>query len=69
MIFSFQIQIHFKDSPSQLKRTLKTLQQVESSASPNINDIKNAILPLLKGNAHLTQGFLQLFPDDAPPPW
>ncbi|XP_046632083.1 uncharacterized protein LOC124311787 isoform X2 [Daphnia pulicaria] len=66
--FFSKLKIHFKDSPSQLKRTLKTLQQVESSASPNINEIKNAILPLLKGNAHLTQGFLQLFPDDAPPP-
>ncbi|XP_046453130.1 uncharacterized protein LOC124200844 isoform X2 [Daphnia pulex] len=66
--FFSKLKIHFKDSPSQLKRTLKTLQQVESNASPNINDIKNAILPLLKGNAHLTQGFLQLFPDDVPPP-
>ncbi|EFX70856.1 hypothetical protein DAPPUDRAFT_327730 [Daphnia pulex] len=66
--FFSKLKIHFKDSPSQLERTLKTLQQVESSASPNINDIKNTILPLLKGNAHLTQGFLQLFPDDVPPP-
>lgn len=60
-------QIHFKDSPSQLKRTLKALQQVESSASPSANDIKNAVLPILKGNGHLTQVFLQLFPDDPPP--
>ena len=62
------MQIHFNDNPSQLKRVLKTLQQVESSDVPTINDLKTSVLPLLKGNAHLTQTFLQLFLDDAPPP-
>uniref|UniRef100_A0A0P4XQK3 GON-4 protein n=1 Tax=Daphnia magna TaxID=35525 RepID=A0A0P4XQK3_9CRUS len=66
--FFSKLKIHFKDSPLQLKRTLKTLQQIESSPSPNVSDIKNALLPLLKGNAHLTQAFLQLFLDDAPLP-
>ncbi len=63
----FGVQIHFKDKPAQLRRVLKALQQVESSESPTVNDIKHAILPLLKGNSLLTQTFLQLFPDDSPP--
>ena len=66
--FFSKLKIHFKDTPSQLKRILKTLQLVASSPSPNVDDIKNAILPLLKGNTHLSQDFLQLFPDDAPLP-
>ena len=66
--FFSKLKIHFKDTPSQLKRILKTLQLVASSPSPNVDDIKNAILPLLKGNTHLSQAFLQLFPDDAPLP-
>ena len=61
-------QIHFKDNVTQLKRVLKTLQQIQSSPSATINDIKTAVLPLLKGNLHLTQCFLQLFLDDPPPP-
>lgn len=66
--FFTKLKIHFKDSPSQLKRVLKTLQAVESSPSPRIGDLKSAVLPLVRGNAHLSLAFLQLFPDDAPPP-
>ena len=63
-----EMKIHFKDSPYQLKRALKALQVVAGSENPTVNDIRNAILPLLKGNAHLTESFLQLIPDGVPSP-
>ncbi|XP_038071708.1 GON-4-like protein isoform X2 [Patiria miniata] len=66
-IFLRQVEVHFQKNPSQFQKVLSTIMEWGSNDDRTNNDLKESILPLLKGQPHLEQEFSLLFPDERPP--
>ncbi|KAJ8942700.1 hypothetical protein NQ318_023432 [Aromia moschata] len=56
------------DQPSQLRKIYKSLTELSQSVGVSMGKIKNTLLPMFKGNAILSDLFLQNFLDERPPP-
>jgi hypothetical protein len=65
--FMKKLQVYFKDQPSQMKKIIKCLTDLSENPNLTIDIMKTTILPLFKGNAALTDWFLQIFPCEKPP--
>lgn len=59
--------MYFKDQPMQLRKIYRSLTDLSASMDVSMDRVRNAILPLLKGNKLLTDWFLQIFPCERPP--
>lgn len=65
--FMKKLLVYFKDQPTQMKKIIKSLTELSEKPDTTMEMIKTTILPLLKGNAALTDWFLQIFPSERPP--
>lgn len=65
--FLKKLEIYFKDQPAQLRKIYKCLTELSQDSNVSIEKIKNTLLPMFKGNAVLTDLFLQNFLDEQPP--
>lgn len=65
--FMKKLQIYFKDQPSQMKKIIKCFSDLTENPDITMETIKTNVLPLFKGNAALTDWFLQIFPCERPP--
>lgn len=66
--FLKKLEIYFKDQPAQLRKIYKCLTELSQDPSVQIEKINNTLLPMFKGNAVLTDLFLQIFLHEQPPP-
>lgn len=66
--FLRKLEIYFKDQPAQLRKIYKCLTELSQDVNVSLEKIKNILLPMFKGNAVLTDLFLQNFLDEQPPP-
>ncbi|XP_008195801.2 uncharacterized protein mute [Tribolium castaneum] len=65
--FVKKLHIYFKDQPSQLRKVIKCISDLTENPDLTLENIKDTVLPLFKGNAALTDWFLQIFPYERPP--
>ncbi|XP_044264202.1 uncharacterized protein LOC123011021 [Tribolium madens] len=65
--FVNKLHTYFKDQPSQLKKVIKCISDLTENSDLTMENIKSTVLPLFKGNAALTDWFLQIFPYERPP--
>lgn len=66
-LFLRKLEIYFKDQPSHVRKIYRSLNELEACVDVTMENVKNTILPLLKGNKLLTDWFLQIFPKERPP--
>lgn len=66
-LFLQKVDLYFQDKPFHVKRIYKTLTDLGKKDSVTLDDIKKAILPLIKGNEYLMDLFLQNFVNEHPP--
>lgn len=59
-------QIYFLKQPGQMRKLYTALSDLSNSSDVSMEKIKSSILPFIKGNAMLTEWFLQLFPSEKP---
>ncbi|KAG1685711.1 Down syndrome cell adhesion molecule-like protein Dscam2 [Nymphon striatum] len=59
--------VHFSKNPQYLQKILRVLSQFQSQTDFTSSDLKSAVVPLLRGQAHLIDEFLSLIPDLQPP--
>lgn len=64
--FLKKLEIYFKDHPTQLRNIYKCLTELSQDPNVSIEKIKSTMLPMFKGNAVLTDLFLQNFLDEKP---
>lgn len=64
--FLKNLELYFKDQPSQLRKVYKSLQDLSDTPDVNLKKIKSTILPLLKSNPLLCDSFLQMFLEESP---
>ncbi|XP_045475206.1 uncharacterized protein LOC123681057 [Harmonia axyridis] len=64
--FLKNLEIYFRDQPSQLRKVYKNLQDLSDTPDVNLERIKSTILPLLKNNPLLCDSFLQIFLEETP---
>ncbi|KAF5275263.1 hypothetical protein FQA39_LY06923 [Lamprigera yunnana] len=67
-LFLQKLEIYFKEQPAQLRKIYKSLTYLTTCVNINMDLVKSTIVPLLKGNALLTDWFVQIFPCEPPPP-
>ncbi|XP_063919248.1 uncharacterized protein LOC135134483 isoform X2 [Zophobas morio] len=65
--FIKKLHVYFKDQPSQLKKIIKCITDLSENPDITMDIIKTTVIPLFKGNAALTDWFLQIFPCERPP--
>ncbi|XP_030832230.1 GON-4-like protein [Strongylocentrotus purpuratus] len=65
-LFLRQVEVHFYKQPAHIQRIVKTMVQW-GETQRNYQDLKEALIPLLKGQPHLEQELSMLFPDSRPP--
>ncbi|CAG0899313.1 unnamed protein product, partial [Darwinula stevensoni] len=67
-VHSFLVSLHvmFASQPSHLHKISKTLMQAKKACASD-EQLKKAVLPLLKGNQYLIEEFLLLLPKEKPP--
>ncbi|XP_041464459.1 GON-4-like protein isoform X2 [Lytechinus variegatus] len=65
-LFLRQVEVHFHKQPAHIQRVIKTMVQW-GETQRNYQDLKEALIPLLKGQPHLEQELSMLFPDSRPP--
>lgn len=66
--FLRKLEIYFKDQPAQLKKIYKSLSELSQTMDGSMEKIKATMLPMFKGNAILTDMFLQDYIFEKPPP-
>ncbi|XP_022103004.1 GON-4-like protein [Acanthaster planci] len=66
-LFLRQVEVHFQKNPAQFQKVLNTIMEWGADEDHTNNDLKESILPLLKGQPHLEQEFSLLFADERPP--
>lgn len=66
--FLKKLETYFKDQPAQLRKIYKNLTELSQDPNVSMENIKSSLLPMFKGNALLTDLFLQSFLDEQPPP-
>ncbi|KAL3287114.1 hypothetical protein HHI36_001595 [Cryptolaemus montrouzieri] len=64
--FLRNLEIYFKDQPSQLKKIYKSLLEFNDGTNASLDKVKSTILPLLRGNPLLCDCFLQIFIEESP---
>ncbi|KAK9880592.1 hypothetical protein WA026_011832 [Henosepilachna vigintioctopunctata] len=65
--FLRNLEVYFKDQPSQLRKIHKSLLEMQQTSNITLEKVKTVILPLLRGNPLLCDGFLQIFLEESPP--
>ncbi|XP_056646341.1 uncharacterized protein LOC130451386 isoform X1 [Diorhabda sublineata] len=65
--FLRKLEIYFKDQPSQLRKIYQCLTELSQAVGVSMEKIKTTLIPMFKGNAVLTDLFLQNFLDEPPP--
>ncbi|RZF46058.1 hypothetical protein LSTR_LSTR004771 [Laodelphax striatellus] len=65
--FFRKLEVCFAKQPHQMRKIYETLSRLSEQADVTLEQVKTAIVPLLKGNAILIDCFLQLFPSERPP--
>lgn len=66
-LFLRKLEIYFSNQPAQLRKIYNSLTELANTPNIKIEQVRGAILPLLKGNALLIDWFLQMFPCETPP--
>ncbi|KAJ8945210.1 hypothetical protein NQ314_009279 [Rhamnusium bicolor] len=66
--FLRKLEIYFKDQPVQLRKIYKCLTELSQTVDVSMEKIKSTLLPMFRGNAVLSDLFLQNFLDEEPPP-
>lgn len=61
-------QAYFAHNPSHLQKILRELVKFEQSGGEEVGQLRDTVLPLLKGNQVLEREFLLLFASEPPPP-
>lgn len=64
--FLRNLELYFKDQPTQLRKVYKSLQDLNDTPEVNLERIKSTIVPLLKSNPLLCDSFLQIFLEESP---
>ncbi|GAB6023077.1 hypothetical protein CHUAL_007168 [Chamberlinius hualienensis] len=63
-IFLKKLEVHFGKNPHHIQKLLKVLSQFQLMENLSVEDLKKAVLPLLRSQQHLIEEFLQLFPEE-----
>lgn len=50
-----------------MQKIYTNLSELSNEVNVSVGDVRNAILPLLKGNSLLIENFLALLPNERPP--
>lgn len=65
--FLSMIDVYFSKSPQQVKKIHLALEKLTARQGITMDEVTNAILPLLKGSTVLQDYFLKLLPNGSPP--
>ncbi|XP_049534014.1 uncharacterized protein LOC125950247 [Anopheles darlingi] len=65
--FLEKLNIFFAKQPAQIRKIHACLNELSNEANVTMEQVKQRILPLLKGSTLLSEWFLQLFPTEAAP--
>ncbi|XP_067001212.2 GON-4-like protein [Anabrus simplex] len=65
--FFRMLEVYFAKQPQQMRKIYSSLSALSSQSNVTLQDVRSAILPLLKGNSLLADSFLQLLPQERPP--
>ncbi|XP_022189621.2 GON-4-like protein [Nilaparvata lugens] len=65
--FFRKLEVCFAKQPHQMRKIYETLSRLSEQTDVTLEQVKTAVVPLLKGNAILIDCFLQLFPSERPP--
>lgn len=66
-LFLRKLEVYLSNQPAQLRKIYNSLTELANSCDLKMDQIRNTILPLLKGNTLLIEWFLHMFPCEAPP--
>lgn len=66
-MFLRKLELYFKNQPSHMKKIYRCLNELTDCSNVSLEKVKSSVLPLLKGNKHLCDWFLQIFPSEPPP--
>ncbi|PNF25535.1 hypothetical protein B7P43_G05199 [Cryptotermes secundus] len=65
--FFRKLEIYYEKQPQQMQKIYTNLSELSNEVNVSVGDVRNAILPLLKGNSLLIENFLALLPYERPP--
>ncbi|XP_070542012.1 GON-4-like protein [Ptychodera flava] len=65
--FLRELEVYFQKQPNHYQKILKVFKQWGNSESKDYKALQSSVLPLLRGQPHLEQEFMQLIPTARPP--
>lgn len=62
--FFRRLEVYFKRQPQQLRKIYTALTLLSTQTNVTLNDVRSAIIPLLRGNSFLIESLLEILPQD-----
>ncbi|XP_049963056.1 uncharacterized protein LOC126483869 isoform X1 [Schistocerca serialis cubense] len=62
--FFKRLEVYFKRQPQQLRKIYTALTLLSTQTNVTMNDVRSAVLPLLRGNSFLIESLLEIIPQE-----